>query len=420
MRKRSLIAAAAAFAVGLTMAGCGSSSSPSGPAATKTASAGAPITLGVLTSLTGPYSSNFTTLEKGVKARLAVANAEGGINGHKLTYVMADDASTPAGALAATKKLIQQDKVYGILDGSPVFYAGAPAAKAAAIPVTGASWDGGPEWHDKSYTTFFDAQGYGDYSLAATTWTDFFKTQGCTKVGSIGNVGLSSGQAATAAVESAQKGGLQAGYLDAKLPLTTSDVGPSVLALKNSGTDCMYLPLAPALAFSLVAGLKQAGVTMKAVVLATGYGGDILASDAGVQAAQGIVFSSAESPVEAKTDATKAFQEALAKYAGETGVPRFGEYVGWTIADLFVYGLKQAGGDASQAQFVDKLRASTTWDAGGLYSQPTNFADPAPVAGGLGPGNCTNMVKLQGKSFVPIEGAMPICGTIIPGVKIAQ
>jgi len=94
--------------------------------------------------------------------------------------------------------------------------------------------------------------------------------------------------------------------------------------------------------------------------------------------------------------------------------------VGWTIADLFVYGLKQAGGDASQAQFVDKLRASTTWDAGGLYSQPTNFADPAPVAGGLGPGNCTNMVKLQGKSFVPIEGAMPICGTIIPGVKIAQ
>jgi len=374
----------------------------------------------VITSLTGPYSSNFTTLEKGVKARLAVANAEGGVNGHKLTYVMADDTSTPAGALAATKRLIQQDKVYGILDGSPIFYAAASEAKAQSMPVTGVSFDGGPEWHDKSYTTFFDAYGYADYSIAATTMTDFFKTQGCAKVGSIGNIGLSSGLAAIAAVDAAGEGGLQKGFLDSKLPLTSTDAGPDVIAIKNSGTDCLYLPLTPSLAFSVVAGLRQAGATMKSVVLATGYGGDILASKAGVQAAQGIIFSSSESPVEAMTAATKAFQEALAKYAGETGVPRFGEYVGWTIADLFVYGLKQAGGDASQAQFVSNLRASKTWDAGGLYSQPTDFADPAPVAGGVGPGNCTNMVKLQDRTFVPIEGAMPVCGSVIKGLTISQ
>jgi len=422
MRKRALIAAGVAAAVAVTMAGCGSSSNSSdgGGGSTKAAAAGSDINLGVVTPLTGGYSSGFITVEKGVKARLELENSQGGVDGHKLTYKMADDTGTAAGALSATKKLIQQDKVFGILDASPVFYGAAATAKAADIPVTGASFDGGDYWHDKSYTTFFDAYSYGDYSLASSTFGEFFKSQGCTKVGGVGNTGPSSGRAAKQAVISAQNAGLQAGYLETKLAPDSTDTGPAVLGIKSSGTDCLYVPVTPALAFALTASLKQAGVNMKAVVIPTGYGGDILENKAGVQAAQGIDFMSGGLPVEADTDATKAFQSALSKYAGVTGIPTFGEYVGWTVADLFIYGLKQAGGGASQADFVKALRASTTWNADGLYKNPTNFADPAPTVGGFGVGNCTNIVKLTGDKFVPIEGAMPICGDLLDGVKITD
>jgi len=423
MRTRVLAAAGAAVALGITMAGCGSSSSGGGGGgggSSQSAASGAPINLGVVTSLTGGYASGFTTVENGVKARLAVENAKGGIGGHKLTYTMTDDASTPQGALAAVNKLAKQEKVFGILDASPVFYGGAAAAKAAQMPVSGVSFDGGSAWTDPSYTTFFDAYGQADFSLVATTWGEFFKSQGCTKVGAIGNTGPSSGRAASAAVASAVHAGLAKGYLDSKLSPGTTDVGPSVIGIKSTGTDCLYVPVTPSLAFALTAGLKQAGVTTKAVVLATGYGGDILASKPSVEAAQGIDFTSAGAPVEADTAATKAFQAALKQYAGVTGVPTFGEYVGWTVADLFIHGLQLAGGDASQADFVKALRGSSDWDAGGLYPHAVDYSDPAPLEGGLSPGNCLNVVKLTGEQFVPIAGANPVCGEIIKGVTVSQ
>ena len=423
MRTRALLAAGVAIALGATMAGCGSSSGSGGSGgggSSKSEAAGAAINVGVVTSLTGGYASGFLTVEDGIKARFGVENAKGGVDGHKLTYTMADDASTAAGALSATNKLIKQDKVYSILDASSSFYGAAPAAKAADMPVVGVSFDGGTAWHDKSYTTFFDSTGYADYSLVPDTWSKIWKSQGCTKVGGIGNTGPSSGRAAEAAVLAAQNAGLQKGYLETQLAPGTTDIGPQVIGLKSSGTDCVYIPTTPSLAFAVVAGLAQAGVKMKAIVLPTGYGADILENKAGVQAAQGVDFLTAWTPVEAKTDATEAFQDALSKYAGVTGIPTFGEYVGWGIADLFVYGLKQAGGNASQADFVKALRASTTWDDGGLFKNPTNFADPAPTGGTFTPGNCTNVVKLEGTAFKMLDGLVPICGDILQGVKVTS
>jgi len=414
MRVKVWTAAGAAIVLSTAMAACGSSSNSGG---TANPHVGAPINVGVVTSLTGGTSSSFLTLEQGVKARLAVENAKGGVDGRKLTYVMADDTSTPAGTLSATQKLIKEDKVFAILDGSTTFFSGAPAAKAANMPVIGISNDGGPEWHDKSYTTFFDAMGYGDYSLTADTWGKIWKSQGCTKVGAVALAKASSARAGEAAVLAAQKSGLQKGYLNTQLPIGSTDVGPAVLGIKNSGTDCVYLPLSPSSAFAVAADLAQQGVKMKAVLMGTGYGADILANKAGAQAAQGVDFMTSWTPVEAETEATKAMQDSLEKYAGVTGIPTYGEYVGWTLADMFVYGLKKAGGDASQTDFVSALRNSDTWDAGGLFSKPTNFADPAQNAGGLGPGNCTNVVKLQGEKFEILDGLTPVCGDVIEGAE---
>src|SRR5882757_8695363 len=120
MHKRTATVLTVAVAAVVGLSACGSAGS-SGKKSNATKAAGAPIKLGVLTSLTGSAASGFTTVEQGVKARLGLENASGGVNGHKLSYVMADDTSTGTGAVSAAKKLIQQDHVYGILENSSFF-----------------------------------------------------------------------------------------------------------------------------------------------------------------------------------------------------------------------------------------------------------------------------------------------------------
>jgi branched-chain amino acid transport system substrate-binding protein len=416
---RFIAAMAIPFAAAVVLSSC--SSTPGNSAAahsTETVHAGQAITLGVVTSLTGPLSSGFTGVEQGVKARLALQNAQGGVNGHQLKYVMADDQSTASGAVTATQQLIKQDHVYGILDASAQFTQAAAVTKQAGVPVAGVSFDGGPEWQNPAYTNLFDAFGLGNVSLVSTTYGTFFKSQGVTKVAVVGYDNPSSAMAANGVMASAVRAGLTNAYTNTQVPVGSTNMGPIVQQIVASGANGLYLPTVPSTAFAILVGLEHAGVKLKATVLTTGYGGDILNSPDAIAAGQGIDFLSNFTPVEANTPATREFQDALAKYAGETGTPSFAQYVGWSVADLFVSGLQQVGPNASAAQFIAKLRAGT-WDGAGLQ-KPENFADPVHAASGMGSQNCVNVVKLVGKKFVPIKDAVPVCGQLIPGATVGQ
>ena len=59
-------------------------------------------------------------------------------------------------------------------------------------------------------------------------------------------------------------------YLNTTLEFGTTDVGPIVLGIKNSGADAVYLPLDADTNLAIVQGLQQNGVEMKANILATG------------------------------------------------------------------------------------------------------------------------------------------------------
>jgi branched-chain amino acid transport system substrate-binding protein len=411
---RIVVGAIAAGIVVSSIAACGSSGGRNNGSAA--VAKDAPIKLGVLTSLTGPASSAYTTVALGVKARLALQNSQGGIGGHKLTYVMADDQSTTQGAGTGATQLIQQDNVYGILDVSNVFVGAVPTTERFGIPVAGVSFDAGPEWFDKSDTNLFDALGYKNFTVVSSSLGKFFKAEGATKVAAVGFAGaISSGSSATEAILSAEHAGLKKAYLNINVPFGTTNVGPIVQAIKASGANALYMPMVPATAFAIVVGLRQAGVKMKAEVSANGYGGDLLSDKSALSAANGVYFGTFLAPIELETSATKQFQAAMTTYAGVTTDPTFGEYMGWITADLFIDGLKLAGPTASRADFIQKLRAST-WNGGGL-EPPTNFADIGPGVGGSEvAGNCYYVTQLEAGRFVNVPGE-PFCGSVIPGLK---
>jgi branched-chain amino acid transport system substrate-binding protein len=73
------------------------------------------ITLGAYGPITGPAAYIGLAGRDGMNLAIKEINAAGGINGRKITVVFEDDAHSPTRALAAVKKLAEQDKVFAIM-----------------------------------------------------------------------------------------------------------------------------------------------------------------------------------------------------------------------------------------------------------------------------------------------------------------
>jgi branched-chain amino acid transport system substrate-binding protein len=73
------------------------------------------IRIGAHGPLTGPAAFVGLGSRAGMELAVQQINAAGGVNGRKLQVLYEDDGNSPAKALAAVKKLVEQDKVFMIL-----------------------------------------------------------------------------------------------------------------------------------------------------------------------------------------------------------------------------------------------------------------------------------------------------------------
>jgi branched-chain amino acid transport system substrate-binding protein len=412
-RRHTRVAMTAAVALLATAVAACSSAAAGTPAAGGTA-APSTIKLGVITDLTGPFSSSFTTSAKGVQAYVDMVNAEGGIDGHKLSYVVADTTSTITGAQTAAQELVQKDGVFAIVDDSAAFSGAETYLLQQGIPAVGGAFDG-PEWGDPKNTNLFASTGVIDYNSVNAAVGQFMKAQGVTVCGAVGYPNATAGPSAVAVVKSCTAAGLKDGYLNTQVPVGSTDVGPIALAIQKAGVNGIILPVVISTGFALLAALKQLGVHLKVAMLSTGYGGDLLASPAAVEAGQGYMFSSEGQPIEQNTAATKKMAAALAK-VGVTTPPTFAEQEAYMAVAAIAAGLKAAGPNVTQKSFETALRGIHNFNADGLLSPGSvNFSNYSQDAGGAGAAGCIFAATLEGKKFIPVSGT-PLCGKAIPGL----
>ena len=104
-----------------------------------------PITIAYITDLTGEGASENGDSPAGFDARIAMQNAEGGVNGHKLVGLVIDDQTSPSQIATAVQEA--DSKAFGIVSQSPLFFLADKYPNQAGVPVTG-SYDDGPEWGD--------------------------------------------------------------------------------------------------------------------------------------------------------------------------------------------------------------------------------------------------------------------------------
>jgi branched-chain amino acid transport system substrate-binding protein len=414
-KNRLLVAAAVALIVA---AGCSSSSKSGsstattggGSSATSGGGGGKTYTVGILTDLTGPAATNAFTIPKGVQAGIGLASREG----YTIKYVTVDTGTSPTGALNGAHKLIEQDHVFAVIANSALTFAAAPYLKSKGIPVIGAGVDSS-EW--ATNPNMFSIIGVADYNKIYSNAGQFFKMVGVTNLAALGySISPSSSLTAKSHAASAQQYGIKVGYLNAQFPFGGTNTGPAVLAMKSAGVNGFDGAVETQTVFAIINDLRDAGVTVKAL-MATGYGGDLVQGGPGaVQSAQGVYFLTAFEPVEMKTAATQQLQSDLKQYANvPTGVPTFAEYQGYVSMDLFVQGLKAAGANPTQASLINALLGMTAYKGAGLWGTHTLSFAMADRGKQSGVDGCWWITQFQGQSFHVVSGMAPLCGKVLPG-----
>lgn len=94
------------------------------------------IKIGMANATSGPAAGLGLQLRAGAKAYLDKVNAAGGVNGRAVTLVSVDDGYDPEQSAAATRTLIETDKVFALFGyvGTPTSTAAVPIAAKAGVP----------------------------------------------------------------------------------------------------------------------------------------------------------------------------------------------------------------------------------------------------------------------------------------------
>jgi ABC-type branched-subunit amino acid transport system substrate-binding protein len=413
-RNKKFLAAGLTCIVLLVSAACSSGSSTPTTATTSSSGGGGSktITVGVITDESGPAASEFGTAVNGIKAGVGVAATEG----YHIKYVVADSQTSPSATLAGAQKLVQQDRVFAVIGLSSLLFSASDFLTSNSVPVVGAAFDSS-EWLLPKSTNMFSVIGNLDFTKVYTGTGVFLKSQGVTNVGSLGySASPSSAAAARSSAASAEAAGLKAGYTNDSFPFGSTNVAPVALAMKSAGVNGIVVDTEPSTVFALATSLQQQGVHLKATVLPTGGGGDLINSGpAAIQAAQGDDFQSDFEVPEMHTPATEAMQSALATYAGVHTDATFAEYLGYLSILGLVQGLKGAGTNPTQSSLITSLSHITNYDASGLWGghQTVDWSKRAASST-----QCFWMTKLSGSTFHLISGSDPICGNEIPGKSV--
>jgi branched-chain amino acid transport system substrate-binding protein len=413
--KSSSTSSATAAGSGTNTAGTTSTAktpgSSKGPGVTSTT-----IKLGLLASITGFAAPSFgPDVVTGATAAIKQINAEGGINGRKVSLVVADDASSATQDLTAVQSLISKG-VFGIIEASPFFYGGYQTAVTAGIPVTGSANDG-PEWGSAKNYNLFSAFGSPNSNYPTFTATGkFFKSFGVTRLAGVAYGDSPSSLGGTASgLASAKAVGIPDVYKDVSQNVGETNFAPDAIAMKKAGVNGLDAVMGTSDNIALLQALKRQGVVLKASFIADGYQQAVVSSPSSVAAAQGVMFASRFAPTELKTPATKAFQSALARYGNYTAPnPTQGLAYGWFAAQTMIKGLQVAGQSPTWGSFITNLHRVTNYTAGGMMA-PINYSGYGTYDS-LTAGNCFYQSKVEGSSFVPVS-PKPFCGTIVSGTS---
>ncbi len=310
------------------------------------------IKLGIHIPLSQNPAAAYAPIAFGIDAFFDYINAQGGIYGRKITFIIGDDHYNPPDTVEVVKKLVEQDKVFAIVGGlgEATHNAVWKYLEEKGVPDMFVS-TGLAKWTDPVVRTRF--QGNPDYVTEGAILGQYIAEHyNGKKLGLL----LQNDEMGVDGEEGLRRG-LEGSDVEIVARETYEVVQPDVTAqtqrLKNAGVDVIATYAIPPQAASLAKAARET-LNWDVPIIVSGINcSDIFVALAGVQAAEGVV-SVIFGPQVSDTDhpGVQKYTKIWEKYGNGEQFSNFALY-GMSTGEMTVYLLEMAGPDLDRGSFLD-------------------------------------------------------------------
>ena len=320
------------------------------------------IVFGQVAALQGPAQALGQGMRQGILAAFDAANRAGGISGRTLDLKSLDDGYEPEKTIEATKRLVDEDKVFALVGavGTPTSKAGQPIATAAKVPFIGPFT--GAEFLRTPYNRYV-VNIRSSYFQETEAWIDHLvKDLAISRIAilyqddAFGLAGLEGVQRAMAKRNMSL-------VAEGAFKRNTTAVKSALLDIIKARPEAVVTvaPYKPVAEFIKLAHQ----VKLQAVFVAISFvGPDSLAQELGDQGAGVIVTQVVPFPWDAKLPVVKSYQSALTAVDGNAK-PGFVSLEGYLAGRLVVEALKRIKGEPTREALLDAI-AAAPFDFGGV------------------------------------------------------
>jgi branched-chain amino acid transport system substrate-binding protein len=320
------------------------------------------IVFGQAAAIEGPAAALGTGMRDGILAAFGEANAAGGVKGRKLELVVKDDGYEPAQSAAATRSLLNDEKVFALIGpvGTPTAAAALPLAAAENVPFIGPYT--GVEFLRNPYKPNVVNLRASYYQETEEMVERLTKDLGHKRI-AILYQNDAFGRAGLAGVERAlKKRSMElAGF--ATFERNTTAVKRALLELRKGEPESIIIiaPYAPSGEF--VRAAKQ--IKMSPVFVNISFvGSDALAANLGSDGAGVVVTQVVPFPRDTGIPIVAAYQKALRDYVPQA-FPGFISLEGYMVGRMVVMALERLEGEPTRAALLKAL-SQGEYDLGGV------------------------------------------------------
>ncbi|MBZ0297419.1 MAG: ABC transporter substrate-binding protein [Anaerolineae bacterium] len=340
------------------------------------------ITLGQSAAFSGPAKDLGVEMRDGALLAFNEFNRQGGAHGRKIKLISYDDGYEPDRAVANTKKLINDDKVFALFGavGTPTSKAVLPIFTETKVPYFGA-FSGAELLRSPFNRYIFNVR--ASYYDETERIVEHLISLGRDKIGVLYQ-NDAYGQAGLAGVERALRKRKLEIAVKATIERNSSEVSAAVKQMNATGPQAVVMIGAYDGIAAFVKAMKQAGSNTEfhnvsfvgSISLAKALGAD----GAGVAISQVV-----PSPFDQTVPVVKEYQR-LMKAAGKTSYS-FTSLEGYIAARVFIEGLKRTGKNLTREGFIDALEGMRNVNLDGFHiafspqnHQASTFVDMTMIA----------------------------------------
>jgi len=372
------------------------------PQAAGASSSKAPINIGLVCGCTGPLAAAVVDVPPIYKAWVDSVNAAGGINGHKINLIYANDDSNPTTSTTIVHTFVQSDHVVAILDASNNDAVWATYVQQAGVPVVGMDTSAEPYFLNSD----FYPEGQTEDSLFAGI-IDAVKQAGSTKFALIYCAEAVQCQEGIAPLQAAAKSANLSVVATEEVSASAPNYTAQCLAAKQAGATVLFEADAQTVDEKVIQDCYAQGYKPKVVI-----DGEILLPSLTTTPAinQATYFTVPNLPYFAKNAQITAMNTAIKKYApGTLNDVNYGELPmeTWVAGKMFQaaaaaghLGVNGAPTSAELVKGLDSLKGDTL---GGL-APPLTF-----TAGKPHPVDCWYYALLKDGKYSTPFGLNPVC-----------